>query len=65
MREQLSAYSTDKITYEAFLKKQRFKHEQQVIIDHVKVVENKKVSSKTIEYRIKSQPGRIKFRYGK
>ncbi|MEI6892100.1 MAG: patatin-like phospholipase family protein [Pontiella sp.] len=57
MREQLSAYSTDSTTYDAFLKKQRLKHQQQIMINQVKVVGNKNVSTKTIQYRIKSQPG--------
>ncbi|MDF7825142.1 patatin-like phospholipase family protein [Pontiellaceae bacterium B12227] len=57
LKKELSAYSADDSTYAAFLKKQRFKHDKQIIVDQVNVVGNDLVSEKTIRYRIKSEPG--------
>lgn len=57
LRDQLAAYSAETNSFTAFLKSQRLKHNQTIIISDIEVIGNEDVSEKTIRYRIQSEPG--------
>lgn len=57
MSEELNPYSVSDDEFASFLKKQRLKHEKQIVINEIKVEDNSKVSEQAIRYRIHSEPG--------
>lgn len=59
LKEKLSDLTVSDKAFSAFLKKQRFKHEQQIVINKIQVQDNSAVSSASIKYRIHSKPGPI------
>ncbi|RKX39737.1 MAG: hypothetical protein DRP64_13870, partial [Verrucomicrobia bacterium] len=57
LRGRLGQYSVDAATFEAFLKKQRLRHNEEIIIGDVKITGNKAVSETVIRDRIKTKKG--------
>lgn len=62
LRTQLGAYRTDDATFQAFLKKQRQKHSEEIIISDIAISGNKAVSEAVIRDRIKTTEGPLRLK---
>ncbi|MCK4563247.1 MAG: patatin-like phospholipase family protein [Verrucomicrobia bacterium] len=61
LHTQLSAYSVNDDAFQAYLKKQRLRHNEEIIINNIKIAGNKAVSETVIRDRIKTKEGPLQL----
>ncbi len=61
LHTQLSAYGVNDAAFQAYLKKQRQRHNEEIIINSIKITGNKAVSETVIRDRIKTKEGPLQL----
>ncbi|WP_372794455.1 patatin-like phospholipase family protein [Pontiella sp.] len=57
LKDELRAYTVDDSEYAAFLEKQRLKHESQIVINDIRIMDNSGVAEESIRFRVHSTEG--------